>query len=459
MSHLRVGGEIPRLLVATFLYAVAYHFAYVTYISPEYEYAYVLYFEPTSIGLVSTYLLILAPLLAYRPAPTPVYYGAAVIFAIAYVPAQLFLLFNWQATTAELIGVQVSVAASMAVLFGAVSLGAEPKGSFDEVLTEPIQIYPAVTTTVGVITGVAVLLILYFYGSQLQIVDYEDIYEFRFRVSQYDYGPVVNYSMAWLGGMCMPFYFARAFLQRRALDLAVGVGLSLLVYAVMAFKFALLMGPFVYALLLLINSREQFLFRLLIVIVAILVVLIVLPYEDDGLLRFLRAVFYLRLLGTGGWSMSLYYDFFATNGFTYYTHIGPIGALTGAYPYGSLGLGQVIGLNYFGTEEANFNANFWASDGFAAFGVVGVGIATVGLCGVWYALNRSSRGFPTRFAVLWMCGFWQALLNAPITLALLSGGGLWIMVLMVAHSRWAGSAPPETQDEEAHRRSAFGTMW
>jgi hypothetical protein len=72
MSHSRVGGEILRLLVATFFYAASYHFAYVTYISPEYEYAYVLYLEPTPAGLVPTYLLILAPLLRYRPAPTPV---------------------------------------------------------------------------------------------------------------------------------------------------------------------------------------------------------------------------------------------------------------------------------------------------------------------------------------------------------------------------------------------------
>jgi hypothetical protein len=119
------------------------------------------------------------------------------------------------------------------------------------------------------------------------------------------------------------------------------------------------------------NSREQFLFRLLIIVLGITVVLIVLPYEEDGILRYLRALYYLRLLGTGGWSMSLYYDFFVTNGYTYYSHIGPIGALTGAYPYGSLGLGQVIGYNYFGSEETNFNANFWASDGFAAIGVVG----------------------------------------------------------------------------------------
>jgi hypothetical protein len=151
------------------------------------------------------------------------------------VPAQLFLLFNWQSTT-KLVVVHTTAAASMAVLFGAASLGAERNRSFDDVLTEPIQIYPVVTTTVGIITGVAVLLVLYFYGSQLQIVNYEDIYEYRFQAGQYDYGPVVNYSMAWLGNMCLPSNFARA----AALDL--GVGVSLLLYAAMGFKYALFMG-------------------------------------------------------------------------------------------------------------------------------------------------------------------------------------------------------------------------
>ncbi len=126
------------------------------------------------------------------------------------------------------------------------------------------------------------------------------------------------------------------------------------------------------------------------------------------------------------------------------THIGPIAALTNAYPYGNLDLGQVIGRNYFLSEEANFNANFWASDGFAAMGIAGVPVVTAVVCLIWAGINRAARGFSTKFTVLWLAGFWQTLLNAPISVALLSGGGLIVMSLLALNSSLRESEAQDT---------------
>jgi hypothetical protein len=353
------------------------------------------------------------------------------VFAVCYVPAQLIMLFNWERSIAELSAVQVSVAASMTVLLATCSLGADRPQEFEPAASrEPVYISPVLSVSVAVLTAISTMLLIYYYGPYMRLVALDDIYDLRFESGQIDYGPFVNYTVSWLSYCSLPFYYTRSILRRNPVDFAIAVGITLLIYAAAGSKTAIFMVVSIYGLYLLFESRDRFFFRLLLAMLIITVVFALMPDDESGPLRWIKALVLIRLLGIGGWTMSLYYDFFAENGYTYYTHIGPINALFGGYPYGNLALGQVIGLQFFGTEEANANAAFWASDAFAAAGIYGVPIVTAAVCVVWYALNRSVRGFSTRFACLWLCGFWQGLLNAPLTTALLSGGGIIVMLLM-----------------------------
>jgi hypothetical protein len=415
---------------------VAYHYAYVTILSPQYEYAYILYFPPPSISVIVTYVTILAPVIGYRHRPAPAAYGAALIYAIAYVPAQLFLLFNWQQSIGELATLQVIVGASMMALLWTSSMGREAPASTDRLSTElawtggRVEISPTSSTLLAILTALASVATVYLYRDSMRVVPLDDVYDLRFEAAQVDPGVLISYTLAWLLNLCLPFYFARGILRKNAFDVFVALAISALIYVSTGVKAAAFMGPSVLLLILLYNSREQFFFRLLVILFTAVVVFSVIPADDDGPLRFARALFLIRVLGTGGWSMALYHEFFNTNGFTYYTHIGPIAALTSAYPYGRLSLGQLIGLQYFGSEEANFNANFWASDGIAALGIVGIPVVTAAICGLWYMINRASREYSTRFIVAWLCGFWQALLNAPLTIAIVSCGGALVIGLL-----------------------------
>ncbi|MBX3588570.1 MAG: hypothetical protein KF796_18225 [Ramlibacter sp.] len=148
----------------------------------------------------------------------------------------------------------------------------------------------------------------------------------------------------------------------------------------------------------------------------------------EGVSLWAKFLILVRVLGVGGWTLSTYSDYFTEHGYTYYLHIGPVKAIVGGYPYGNLSLGQAIGVHYSGTEEANFNANFWASDGFAAMGLLGISIVTLALGAVLLAFNRAASGYPARLTAPWSVGFWMALLNTPLTTALQSGGGLRIIV-------------------------------
>jgi len=415
-----------HLLCATLIYGVAFQYAYITYINPSFEYAHYLYFRPSLTSLLLTYLLLAAPIIAYQARASrlaPSAYGAALIFSICYVPAQLILLFNWQRSNGELVLVQVSIAASMAILLRASVLGVS------SAKVAPFRAYRRLSVTIGVLTLVSVVVFILNYHQHMRLVSFEDVYDLRSESAQINKGAFVNYLTTWLSYTFLPFYFARGVLRKNFMDISLALLVNVLIYAATGSKAAILMGFIIYALHLLFGSGRNFLLRLLTTL-SVVVVLTVSLLPDDGLLRWVKSIFLVRVLGTSGWTMSTYYDYFTTNGFTFYTHIGPINALTDAYPYGEYSLGQVIGLHYSGSAEANFNANFWASDAFAALGIAGVPVVTVVLCVVFFLINRSSKGYSTQFVVLWLSGFWLALLNLPLSVALLSGGGLLTMLLL-----------------------------
>lgn len=411
-----------KLPVAALIYGVVFQYAYIAYINPVFEYASYLYFTPAVASLLLTYMFVAAPVVAYRASPAPAAYGTALIFALCYVPAQLILLFNWQRADDELVLLQASVAASMAILLRASALGTNST-------VTPFRANQRLSAIVGGLTAVSIVVFVFNYYQHMRLVSFEDVYELRFEANQIDKGTFVNYLTAWLSYCFLPFYFAQGVLRKNLIDICVALLGSVLIYAATGSKAAILMGFIIYALHLLFGSGKNFLFRLLTaLVVAVALTVSLLP--DDGLLLWVKSILLVRVLGTSGWTMSTYYDYFTTNGFTFYTHIGPVNALTGAYPYGEYSLGQIIGLQYSGSAEANFNANFWASDAFAALGIAGVPVVTAVLCAVFFIINRAAKGYSTQFVVLWLSGFWLALLNLPLSVALLTGGGLMTVLLL-----------------------------
>lgn len=410
-----------QLPLVALVYGAVFHYAYVAFINPAFEYANYLYLAPSALGLLYTYLLVCAPVVAYRSSSAPAAYGAALIFALCYVPAQLILLFNWERSSGELILVQAFLAASMAILLQASGLGCKA--------TAPIRSDRHLAPILGVLTVVSMLVLVASYHEYMRLVSFEDVYDLRFAANENERSGLVNYLISWLSYCFLPFYFARGVLRRNFADIAIGLLGCVLIYAATGSKAAILMPAVILILNRLIGSGKDFLLRLVTVLtISIFLVTELLP--DDGILFWVKSILLLRVLGTGGWNMTVYYDYFSTNGYTFYTHIGPINALIGGYPYGAYSLGQLIGLQYSGSEQANFNANFWASDGFAALGVLGVPVVTAALCAVFFAINRIASGFSTRFVVLWLVGFWLAMLNLPLSTAVLSGGGAMTLLLL-----------------------------
>lgn len=412
-----------KLPLAAFWYGITFHYAYIADINRLFDYAGYSYSAPTLLTLSATYVFIVMPVVAYRPSLAPSSMGAALIFAICYVPAQLIILFTWQRLTGELLLLQLLIAASMTIILRSSVLG-ETTSSTTQVLASRL-----LSLVVRVLTILALAVFIFIYKDSIQLVGFDDVYDLRFETNKVDQGAFVNYLTSWLIYCFIPFYFARGIAQNNRNDIALGFAGSVLIYVTMASKASILLGLIMYALSRLMRTGVDYLFTLLIILsTAVLFAVIILP--DDGVLFYGKSILLVRTLSAGGWAMANYYDFFSTHGFTFYTHIRFVDALFNAYPYGDYSLGQLIGFEYTGGTEANFNANFWASDAFAALGLAGVPVVTAAICGALYLINKSAYGYPRDFVVLWFAGFWLALLNVPLSVALLSGGGFLTMLLL-----------------------------
>lgn len=427
--------------VFAILYILCVHYAYVAYINPTFEYAHYIYLPPPPDALFATYLLAFLPVIAYRTSIAPAQAAVALIYTLSYVPIQLSLLFSVEMSYAQLAAIQVMLAVSMTVLFAIAKAGRK-------LARQTVFRFARLDNVVGALAAISVVLLLVSNAQHMRLVSFEDVYDLRLEAAAVTQSSVSGYLISWLSYCFISYLYARGLVHKKWLFLAAGVATSILVYAATGAKAAILLLPITLGLGWIWKSGSDFLPRLLgTMVIAIVVLVVLLP--DAGLGMWIKSIVLVRVLGTAGWAASKYLEHFGVEGLTYYSHIGPINALTGAYPFGELSLGQMIGLAYSGSTEANFNASFWASDGFAALGPVGVLFITPVVAGVLYLVNRSTSHLDSRFAVLWMCGFFIALLNVPLSTSLLSGGGLIICLLALGLNsrgrRLRRAAAPDAQ--------------
>ena len=433
-----------RTQISAALYIAFVHYAYISYINPTFEYAHYIYIQPEVASLVLTYLLSWSVVLAYRDTCHPAQFIGSLIYTLCYVPIQLSLLFTIQREYIVLFPVQFALAVSMALIFRAARSGPlqAVDGSYRFARTDRL---------LAMLTISALTLIVIFNREHMRLVSFEDVYDLRSDSTSGTTNPFLNYLASWVSYCFLSYFFARGIIYRKWMHLILGLIGSLILYMTTGAKSSLLLLPMTVGVILLWQKGPGFLSRLQIsLIVLILVLIFLLP--DDGVSLWVKSIILVRIIGTSGWAASKYFEYFDAHLFTYYTHIGPINAIFGGYPYGDYSLGQLIGIEYSGSPEANFNASFWASDGLAAMGLSGIYLVTIPLILILYLTNRLTLTYNNRFTVAWFVGFVVAMLNVPIATAMLSGGGFILFLLAWFASRKRRANPMSLSTQLALNR-------
>lgn len=197
----------------------------------------------------------------------------------------------------------------------------------------------------------------------------EEMYNFRAENAENRIALVV-YLRWWLTGAFYPFLLV-CYLRKSHYRKSFLIVVAYLLMFMMDMQKLTFLLPFVLIVFyLVVHAYEKKLSDYLHSIIAgsiILFSLVVYLLQDNVIIFSIGTILMLRTICVAGWLTQFYFRFFAENPYTHYAHINIVNAITNGYPYGDEPLGRVVAYN-----TQNANANFFLTDGIAAWGLGGL---------------------------------------------------------------------------------------
>jgi hypothetical protein len=285
----------------------------------------------------------------------------------------------------------------------------------------------------GMLAGFLSLWVMVVFRKNVQLLSFLDIYDLRFAADTMMEGTRLNYAFMWLSGALNPFLMGWGLYHKRAWIFIVGALGQLLVYTSLGTKGSIASVLFIPALYLILRgSRRRFALKIAWSIVALFVLLCfsgVTAGKEPGPLQWIVLfVVFMRTFGLNGLLTAQYYDFFQRNPQTYYSHVTGVNWFL-HYPY-SDPLGIEVGSFYSGDSTLDASAHFWAMDGLASLGLLGVLLISIFCVLVFWTLDSVARRHDPRLAALVTSYAAYNLANISIFTSLLSGG-LALLILLL----------------------------
>ena len=381
--------------------------------------------EPSIIMLVASFLLSCIPILFHSGFRSISSFIAITIYLLLYIPTILTFALGLNAPTEKVIFIQFIFFVSMCLLFLA-----------DRVRCFHFKIAPVKFISFRiflVLTIVFSLYVVYIYSGNLRFVSFEEVYIQRASTQDIGSSMVARYMQAWLKTILVPLCLIYGLFNKKLSYFIAGSLSCIILYMATASK-SIILVPFLYVglyyFLIKINLKNLYIaFAVLLSLIMLIFLLIASNELKKTHLSMASSIILMRVVGVGGLSNLLYYDFFEEHPKTYYSHIRPVNALTDSYPYDE-SLGETIGFyNY--NKVVNANANFWATDGVASVGIVGVFIISVVLSFFFILLNSVTNKYNKKILIFAYIPFIGVLLNASLFQAIYSGGGLFMTLILL----------------------------
>ena len=429
---MRVPAYVTNAMLAL-LYAVVYYLCYINFLNYYFDYAGFTLHPKDPAFMALSFVLAIMPIVTYRGARGVSSVISLFVFILLYVPIVLTFALASEHSLAETFLVQATFCFCMCLLFLVDLLP----------IRNPLNLMTGANlfAVVLVLTLAATVYVAFVYRSNLRFVSFgEAVYEQRFANVELGSDIVTRYLSSWLGTVLVPLCLAHGLVTRRPLYVLAGSLACVVIYMATATKWLILL-PFVYGGMYVLfgHGRIRLMYPLLTLSLTTLLAGLLAITKPGGIAFLVSSILMWRTVGNGGQLAMTYYDFFSTHPQTAYTHINVVGMATGAYPYGSLGIGQVIGQHYYG-PDVNANASFWATDGIAALGIEGIVIATLACVLVFFVMNSLTLAYDRLFVVLCFLPFILSLLNTSLFSSLWSGGAFFLFAFFLLNDRTRASA-------------------
>jgi len=289
-------------------------------------------------------------------------------------------------------------------------------------------------------------MVLTAFGGHLQLVSFADVYTLRSENSDLSESGLVGYALANLAWALNPYLMAKGLAERQKPSLWIGLAGQVVLYSTLGQKGVLLSTVVVvgayYGLLRAPAISAVAISRIMVTVCAIPMIPLVMGLAEDQstVIQQLVALVYMRTLGIAAAATGMYINFFQSHPLTYYSHINLV-SLFVHYPY-QMSLGQVIGFDLV-AKDLNANANFYATDGYAALGAVG--IVLIGpILGVFLSVANAVTARSLRLACAAFVPFVMIVSNSSLFTSLLSGGGFLLLLVLYAHGNANTQPAPRT---------------
>jgi len=309
-------------------------------------------------------------------------------------------------------------------------------------------ISPALFWTGFAVLGVACTLaiIVSFWGN-MHLVSFADIYDVRDNAQDAGGGAFLNYALMWSYGAVYPFVIAWGLYYKKRLLFLLGSLGQVLIYSCFGTKASLLSIVFIAGMYCLFRlGRGPFSLKLVWAVASVFFVLCAIfkieGEEPDFVTLMLMFLVMFRSFGLSGLLTGQYYYFFQHNPHTYFSHLKVANWFV-HYPY-HYPLGTEIGYYYYGAQ-IDTTAHFWATDGLAALGLVGILLASAVCAFLFWVIDSATVRHDARLVGLVTFYATYSLANLSLFTTFLSGGlGLLVLFLYVLPPVTEGSTAPGT---------------
>lgn len=263
-------------------------------------------------------------------------------------------------------------------------------------------------------------------------------------------GSLQAYSIATLSGAVAPLLVSAGYLWKKPLALGSGILGLMTIFAFSGTKTDLFAPVFlagVYCLMLLPDHR-----RPLAVVLAASSLLLAslgqffLTDRYDLSVYFCRRTLFVPALLT-----SFYWDFFSQNPHIYYADSFLRWLMRSPY---DLQMARTIGVTYFGSHEANANANIWASS-FGHVGYLGMALTTLVFGILLRILNSVSSAGDKRLACMLTAQFALVWSHGALETSILTNGVGASIVLLWAISHPRGNDEPAMGKVQLHNAEEY----
>jgi hypothetical protein len=405
---------------------MVFYYSYIDFLNRYFDYAGFEYYEKNIFELIFALTITFIPCIFYKEGKISSFISIF-IYTLLYIPIIFCFTFIPKIIDVRNYGMQISFFLGMVSFFKIGNIKTDSSISLKNALFSP-KVILIVSLALSVITAVI-------FRDNLKFVSFEDVYDLRESSNKVSGGSaLLGYMNVWMMNFFMPACLSYGIVFKKKLYSLAGIIIAVVLYTATGAKIAILFPlvylffDFLYRKDLIKNFYSLLVYSISGIVVVSLILLYVFPENTSVFM--LNSVLLSRTIGNGG-LLTYWYDvFFENHQNTFYSHINVINAVTGLYPY-DRELGLVVG-GAFWDEKMNANANFWATDGIAGAGLIGVIIINIILSLILYLLNIVSANYNKLFVILLFLPFISMFLNTSTFTALLSGGAFLSILFILS---------------------------